>query len=80
MFTNKSTEGVQACERQEACWKATKELAKDLEALISIKNRAIELNERKETQTAIIRMLDLIDQISDYICVYATNRIYGTHS
>ena len=74
---NDVSDRPQACERQEACWKATKEIAKDLETFFSIKNHARELNERERTQAAVIRLLDLISQISDYIIENTTNRIYG---
>lgn len=68
---------MQACERQESCCRATKELTRDLEAFLSIQEQVINLKDRPETKAAIERMLELIMQISDFISEHATSSIYG---
>lgn len=62
---------------QEDCHDAAKELVKELEEFLRIKNQAIELKDRVETMIAIERMLELIAHISDYISEHASTRRFG---
>lgn len=67
----------QLFKNQEECHGATKELVKELEDFLQIEDQAEELKDRKETMTAIERMLELIAHISDYISEHATTRRLG---
>ncbi|TFK61160.1 hypothetical protein BDN72DRAFT_477357 [Pluteus cervinus] len=68
-----------ACAKRQEAWKAAGNLMEEFEMLLSITERVDVLKERRESREALNSMLQLIAEITDYICNHGETVIDMTH-
>ena len=60
----------QACEERQKAWKTAVDLAKDLDALLSVTRNVEILRERQESRKGFEKLTKVIDEITDWILSY----------
>ena len=68
---------VQACERQEASVEAAKALMEGFEAFFRIQQHVKELQERAQTQEAVLGILELVKRACEYVRDKTKHEYYG---
>ena len=68
-LSSNGTKRLQACEKQEKCRDAARDLLQEVDDFLSFgyEELELELKERRETQKIVIKIAELITQICNYI-------------